>query len=70
MRCYFCAAAVGNDADGAVGKIPQQGCSGFLHVKDDGVVIGCVDVIDETVYGSFGGADFTLQRIESPFHIA
>ena len=70
MRRHFFAAAVGNDADGAVGKVPQQGCGGFFHMKDDGVVIGRVDAIDETVHGGFGGADFTLQRIERPFHIA
>ena len=70
MRGHFGAAAVGNDADRAIGEIPQQSCGGLFHMKDDGVVIGRIDVIDEAVDGGFGGADFTLKGIESPLHIA
>ena len=65
------AAAVGHDADGAVGKIPQQRGERFFEVEDDGVVVGRLDVVHESVDRRLGAANLSLQQgIESPLHVA
>ena len=43
------AAAIGHDAHGAVGEIPQQRSERLFEVEDDGVVVGGVDVVHEPV---------------------
>src|ERR1700757_4751000 len=71
MQRDLVAAAVGDDADRAVGEIPEQCCVRLFHVKDDRGVVGRFDMIDEFVDGRLGTADFSLQqRIEGPLHIA
>ena len=51
VAAHLVAAAVGHDADGAVGKIPQQGRERLFEMEDDGVVVRRVDVIDEAIDG-------------------
>ena len=42
-------AAVGHDANRAVGKIPQQGRQRFLQMEDYGVVIWRINVVDRRI---------------------
>ena len=71
MRRDFTSAAVGHDANRAIGQIPQQSGDRFLHVKDDGEVIGRIDAIDEAVDRRLGAANLALkQGIERPLHVA
>ncbi len=65
------AAAVGNDAHGAVGEIPQQRGERFFEMEDDGVVVGHVDAVHESVNRCFCAAHLSLQQgVEGPLHVA
>ena len=65
------AAAVGNDAHGAVGEVPQQRGEWFLEMEDDGVVIGRVDAVHESVNRCLRAAHLSLQQgVEGPLHVA
>src|SRR5580704_603474 len=67
----FAATAVGHDADGAFGQVPKQSCEWLFEVKNDGQIVTCLDVVDESVGVRFAARNLTLQeRIEGPFHIA
>src|SRR5271156_1822945 len=71
MTCHFISATERDDADGAVGEIPQQGSVRFLQVEDYGEIVRCVDAIDEAVNGGFGAANLALQQgIERPLDVA
>ena len=58
MAIEVFAAAVGHDANRAVGEIPQHGSEGLLQVKDDGVVVGRVNVVDLRIGAGLGAAQF------------
>src|SRR5579862_9463429 len=64
------AAAVGHNAHGAVGQIPQESGERLFEVEDDGEVVSRVDAIYELINACLGAANLSLQqRIESPLHI-
>src|SRR5712691_8640185 len=67
----FIAAAVWNNPDRAVGKVPQQRRKRLLHVENDRVVVRRFDTVHEPIGGGLGAANFALQqRVEGPLHIA
>src|SRR5207245_103423 len=67
----FIAAAVWNNPDRAVGKVPQQRRKRLLHVENDRVVVRRFDTVHESIGGGLGAANFALQqRVEGPLHIA
>ena len=65
------ATAVRHDADRAVGEVPQHRRKRLLQMKNDGVVVGRVDVVDGGVGACFGAAEFAAEeRIERPLDVA
>ena len=67
----FGSAADRNNADSAIGKIPQQSREWLLQMENYRVVIRRIDAIHELVGGSLCAANLALQkRIECPLHIA
>ena len=71
MGGHFIAAAIGNDADRTVGKVPQQSGKRLFQMKYDRYIVWRVDVIHKVVSRRFGAANLALQqRIKSPLHIA
>ena len=71
MTAHFTQAAVGHDADGAVGKVPQERREGLLHMENDRVIVRRLEVIYKAVGGGLGGSNLVFEeRIEGPLYIA
>ena len=71
MPRHFISAAVGHNADRAIGEIPQQGGVRLFHVKYHGEVIRRIEVIHEAIGRRLGTANLSgKQGIEGPLHIA
>jgi len=71
MRCHLVERPVGHNAHGAIGKIPEESGKRLLQTKDNGEIVGDLEVIHVTVGGGASGADLALKhRVEGPLDVA
>ena len=64
-------AAIGNDTESAIGKIPQQACKGLFEMEDDGEIIGRINALHILISRGTRAADGAVEHgINRPLHVA